>query len=52
MVTALPRIKHGGKEYFFDERLCELRNVEKPWESIRLKDYQVWWIKNSGRYAE
>ena len=52
MVIALPRIKYRGREYFFDERSSELRNVKKPWESIPLKDYQVWWIKLTGHYAD
>jgi hypothetical protein len=52
MVIALPRIKYRGEEFFFDERLSELRNVNRPWDSVPLKDYQVWWIKHTGRYAD
>jgi len=46
---ALPRIRYRGCEYFFDERLSELRDVYQPWKRIPLKDYEVWWIKHMKR---
>jgi hypothetical protein len=38
MVVVLQRIRLLGQEFFIDERLQEVRNVEKPWESIPIKE--------------
>lgn len=32
----LPIVSKEGKTYFFDQRLCELRNTENPHERITL----------------
>jgi hypothetical protein len=31
----LPIVDYGGKQYFVDSRLNEMRNVEVPWDTIR-----------------
>ena len=47
-MNVLPRIRYQGVDYFFDERLSELREVSLPWVNIPLKDYEVMWIKCTG----
>ena len=49
MMKALPRVAYMDCEYFFDERLSELREVYRPWMRIPLKDYEVWLIKHTKR---
>ena len=34
----LPRIQHNGGEWFVDERLEEIRNVNNPHERIRFSE--------------
>lgn len=38
MATELPKVKfeHSNSEYYYDERLREVRNVQNPNESYRL----------------
>ena len=36
MATELPKIKFKGGEYYFDERLKELRSVENPFIEVSL----------------
>ncbi|MEM4250012.1 MAG: hypothetical protein QW395_07000 [Candidatus Nitrosotenuis sp.] len=37
----LPVVELGEGKFFLDEKLHELRNVEKPWESISFKDLDL-----------
>lgn len=48
MMKALQRIRYMGKEWYFDERLSELRHALYPWERIRLNDSEALWIKITG----
>ena len=50
-MKALPRVTIGGKEYFLDERLMELRSVDEPWMRIPLKDYHVKYFQLTGKIA-
>ena len=48
-MRALPVVTYRGSPYFFDEKLSELRHVRYPWQNIALKDYEVLWIRSTGR---
>lgn len=37
----LPIVELGEKKFFLDERLQELRDIEKPWNSISFKDLDL-----------
>jgi hypothetical protein len=38
MVRELPKVEIDGKEYYIDERLSELRNVENPHDTKLLEE--------------
>lgn len=42
-MNRLPVIKYKGKEWFFDERLREIRNINNPHDFIELNSKGEWW---------
>lgn len=40
-MSALPTVCKGGKTYFFDAKLKELRNTKNPHEVIELSDLEA-----------
>lgn len=42
----LPVVDVEGVPHFFDERLRELRDCERPWANIRLNDFELEHYKN------
>lgn len=55
MGTMLPVVnvdEEPGKKFFFDERLCELRNISNPHDSIRLNDFEVAYFKAKANRAK
>ena len=38
-------IKIGNKQYFFDKRLLELRNVKDPQDCIKLSESEAYFIE-------
>ena len=37
-VNALPVVELDSNHWYYDERLGELRHVDKPWENIKLDE--------------
>lgn len=52
MVSALPRIRYKGKEYFLDEEQMMLRRVSNPWKIIPIDDCDACIIKQTCHYVE
>jgi len=46
MVKMLPIVEEEGKQFFFDERLRQLRNVKNPHEFINLNEFEMDYYKN------
>jgi len=46
MVKILPIVKENDTEYFFDERLRQLRNIKNPHDYIDLNEFEVAFYKD------
>lgn len=48
MATQLPIIKIGGKKYYVDERLNELRNIKNPNDREKMEGSAEFYVKAFG----
>ena len=52
-VIALKRLRMGGKEYFIDERLHEIRNVKNPFDAESVSpDLIDFWVNHCEQQGE
>jgi hypothetical protein len=47
-VTPLPVVKIGGKKYYVDERLNELRNVKNPHDREKMEGSAEFYVRHFG----
>jgi hypothetical protein len=47
-MTALPIIKIGDTEYYVDERLNELREVDNPYNVEKMEGSKEFYLENFG----
>ena len=50
-MVRLPIVPHKGKQYYFDERLRQLRNVNNPHDYIDLNDSEVERFRRESQYS-
>jgi len=47
-MKALPLVTVDGVKFFLDERLMELRRIDRPWERIPLREYHLDHYRRTG----
>jgi len=48
----LPIVKYEGKQYYFDERLKQIRNIKNPHDYQDLNEFEMEYFKNLSKGVE